>query len=208
MWVYSWLAVLVADGDRVGDLPPAGDGMSRRLASVCSRGRRVVRSRCRGRHVVLGATAGYVLARTRSPTRLVALQRHALSSCSTRRCSGVPSLLAAAVRARPSRSPDLPWPQRVLSVLLRIAFVALLGARPVAPGAHGRRPQKVCTVYIDRRHRLGARRGARQTRREASSRRRSPEADRRTSRCKVVTFARAAAASSSSEREGRPSSRR
>ena len=42
---------------------------------------------------------------------------------------------------------DLPWPQRVLSVLMRIAFVGLL-ALGLARLARTATTQKVCTVYL------------------------------------------------------------
>jgi len=42
---------------------------------------------------------------------------------------------------------DLPWPQRILSVLMRVAFVALL-ALGLSRLARTATTQKVCTVYL------------------------------------------------------------
>ena len=52
---------------------------------------------------------------------------------------------------------DLPWPQRILSVLLRIAFVALL-ALGLSRLARTATTQKVCHGLPRRRLRVGARR--------------------------------------------------
>ena len=101
------------------------------------------------------------------------------------------------VRARRSRSPICRWPQRMLSVLLRIAFVALLALGLVAPRAHrddaeglhglpGRRLATRCptrrsrTRAGDRRSGLDAR-SRRTTSSSSSPSRKRPRAGRRSS---------------------------
>ena len=86
---------------------------------------------------------------------------------------------------------DLPWPQRILSAFLRIAFVALLALGLVAPRAHGDHPEGLHRLPR-RRLRVGARR------RDRGRARRDQEGPRRRSR-------RTRSSASSRSRSGRAS---
>jgi len=60
---------------------------------------------------------------------------------------GIALLIPYFVAVLPKSLADLPWPQRILSVLLRAAFVALL-ALGLSRLARTAETQKVCTVYV------------------------------------------------------------